>query len=337
MSTQTTTQQSDKSKGEGDEGATSDKLQGASDVHAVGRVRSGFDVLSIVAEYRALRASVIRLWRESEPTPDLRDLEELTRFNEAIDQSLTAAVCSYTVMVDRSRQMFLAILGHDLRNPLNSVLMSAAQLTTIGELDAEPAVLATQITSSATAMADMIRDLLDFTSTELGVAMPLSRAAMDLGDLCQEVVDETHAAYPNRVLTITVDGDLAGEWDGGRLRQVVSNLMGNAVQHGTGPVEMKVSATGSEVQVAVHNDGPSIPPAAMATIFDPLVRGVSSDTKKRRRPGSIGLGLHIARAIVAAHGGTIGVESSPELGTVFTVRLPRHRAVGAAESKKTGA
>ena len=127
-SAQTTAQQSDKSKGEGDAGAGSESLDGASDVHAVGRVASGFDLLAVVAEYRALRASVIRLWRESSPDPDRRDLDDLTRFNESIDQSLTEAVRSYTERVDRSRQMFLAILGHDLRNPLNSVTMSAALL-----------------------------------------------------------------------------------------------------------------------------------------------------------------------------------------------------------------
>ena len=110
-SAQSTTQQSDKSKGEGGDGAGSARVDGASDVHAIGRVRSGFDLMTLVAEYRALRASVIRLWRESRPSPDLRDLEDLTRFNESIDQSLTEAVRSFTRRLDRSRQTFLAMLG----------------------------------------------------------------------------------------------------------------------------------------------------------------------------------------------------------------------------------
>jgi signal transduction histidine kinase len=127
-SAQTATQQSDKSKGDGDEGAGSDRVDGASDVHAVGRVRSGFDLLAVVAEKRALRASVIRVWRESRPDPDTRDLVDLTRFNESIDQSLTEAIRSYTERVDGSRQMFLAIVGHDLRNPVLSMMMSADAL-----------------------------------------------------------------------------------------------------------------------------------------------------------------------------------------------------------------
>lgn len=132
QSAQTTIQQSDKSKGEGDAGAVSDRVTGASDVHAVARARSGFDLLAIVAEYRALRASVIRLWHENAPDCDRRDLVDLTRFNESVDQSLTEAVRSYTATVERSRQMFLAILGHDLRNPLNSgpCLPSTSRVTT---------------------------------------------------------------------------------------------------------------------------------------------------------------------------------------------------------------
>ena len=188
----------------------------------------------VVAEYRALRASVIRLWREMAPNPDRLDLEDSTRFSESIDQSLTEAVRSYTTMVDRSRQMFLAILGHDLRNPLNSVIMSAALLTRTAKLDADSSELVGEIAAIATAMADMIRDLLDFTATELGVALPLAPAAMDLRHLCQAVVSEMKAAYPTRIVALTVDGDLTGEWDAARLRQVLSNLLGNAINMGPG-------------------------------------------------------------------------------------------------------
>jgi signal transduction histidine kinase len=110
---------------------------------------------------------------------------------------------------------------------------------------------------------------------------------------------------------------------------VVSNLLGNAVQHGadTGPVELSVRGEDPDVLLAVRNGGPPIPPDALPTIFEPLVRGASSpELQKQRRPGSIGLGLYIAREVVTAHGGTIGVTSSAEAGTVFTVRLPRHSA-----------
>jgi signal transduction histidine kinase len=326
-SAQTAAQQSDKSKGDGDGGVDSDRVNRASEVHGAGRVRSGFDMLAMVAEYRALRASVIRLWRASDPRPDMCDLDDLTRFNESMDQSLTEAVRSYTELVDRSRQMFLAILGHDLRGPLNAIKMSAHALPLTGGLDIESSRLASGISTSAGAMARMIGDLLDFTGAGLGAPMPLSPVAMDLEGLCREVVEETRAAHPTADLRFQARGDLTGEWDAGRLRQVLSNLLGNAVHHGggAGPVELSADGRGSHVRLAVRNGGAPIPPDAVPTIFDPLVRLSSPEAQKRRRRGSIGLGLYIAREVAVAHGGDIEVTSSEAAGTVFTVRLPRLR------------
>jgi signal transduction histidine kinase len=325
QSAQTDAQQSDKSKGDGDAGTDSARVDGASDIHAVGRVRSGFDLLAVVAEYRALRASVIRLWRGSTPAPDPRDLDDLTRFNESIDQSLTVAVRGYTQRVDQSRQLFLAILAHDLRNPLNAITMSAEALSFTSVPDPDTAEIASRITASAMAMARMIGDLLDFTASGLGAAMPLSPTNSDLAALCREVVEETRAANPMRTIRFDSQGDLTGHWDAARLRQVVSNLLGNAVQHGdeTAPIQVRAQGEASGVQLSVRNSGPPIPADTIPTIFDPLMRGASPDTTKRRRPGSIGLGLYVAREVVAAHGGTIEVESSATTGTAFTVRLPR--------------
>ncbi|HZK82930.1 MAG TPA: HAMP domain-containing sensor histidine kinase, partial [Humisphaera sp.] len=294
QSAQTKTQQSDKSKGDGDAGAASVRVDSASDVHAVGRVNSGFDLLAVVAEYRALRASVVRLWRESGPECDTRDLDGLTRFHESIDQSLTEAIRSYTERVDRSRQMFLAILGHDLRNPLHSITMAAQVLLRTGHLDGELSEMALGISTSARAMSRMISDLLDFTGAGLGVTMPLSPSAMDLKRLCAEVCDEMRAAHPTRTFNFQPTGNLTIDGDSSRLRQVISNLLGNAVQHGDGPVELSVSAQGSDVLLAVHNSGRPIPSDALATIFDPLVRDPSPESSKQRQAGSIGLGLYVA-------------------------------------------
>jgi signal transduction histidine kinase len=327
-SAQTATQQSDKSKGDGLDGDHSLRVDGMSDVHAIGRVHSGFDLMTVVAEYRALRASVIRLWRESAPLPHLRDLEELTRFNESIDQSLTEAVRSFTEHVDHSRQMFLGILGHDLRNPLNAVMLMAQVMAMEAGGNAEVSNAASRITASAAAMSNMISDLLDFTGTRLGASMPLSPGPMELTSLCEEVVNEMRAAHPNRTIRFEAQGDLAGEWDSARVRQVLSNLIGNALQHGVedGPVYLSASGNGSDVRLAVRNTGTPIPPDVLPTIFDPLVRGQSPDSAKQRRAGSIGLGLYIAREIILAHGGAIDVKSSAEAGTTFTVRLPRKRS-----------
>jgi signal transduction histidine kinase len=224
--------------------------------------------------------------------------------------------------------MFLAILGHDLRNPLNSVMMSAQVLSVAPGLDADSLQVASYISAGAAAMSGMISDLLVFAASGLGAAMPLSPAAMDAGLLCREVVDEMRAAYPTRALRYEARGDLAGEWDAARLRQVISNLLANAVQHGGegGPVDLTARGESPDVLLAVRNGGPPIPPDVLPTIFEPLVRGPSAESQRQRRPGSIGLGLYIAREVVKAHGGTIDVESSAGAGTVFTVRLPRRRA-----------
>jgi signal transduction histidine kinase len=326
-SLQTDEQRSGKSQGEGDDGKESLRVDNASDVHAIARVHSGFDLLSVVAEYRALRASVIRLWRESAPSADRRDLEDLTRFNESIDQGLTEAIRSYTKLVEGSRQMFLSILGHDLRNPLSSIILSAELVSATSPPGSEGSKMGLQITRSASAMAGMIGDLLDFTGSELGATMPLSPAAMDLNILAREVIEEMRSAHPARTLSYQAQGELTGEWDAARVRQVLSNLLGNALQHGddAGTVQLSIAGDATDVVMSVRNGGPPIPPDALPTIFDPLARGFTPELQKKRRPGSIGLGLYIVREVVVGHGGSIDVTSSAEAGTEFTVRLPRRR------------
>ena len=306
-------------------------LNGASELHAIGRLGSGFDLMEVVAEYRALRASVLQLWRDSGPGDHERDVDDVTRFNESIDQSVAKAVSSYTQRVDQARDLFLAILSHDLRNPLNSIAVSA-QLLARAEVTHDPADAAgcaSQISTSAAVMTRMIGDLLDYTRTRLGAGMPVAPAPMDLDTLCRELFNEFRSAHPGRVIGYHAEGDLKGEWDADRLRQAVSNLMGNAVQHGAENALIELSVTGedAEVVIIVHNEGPPIPPGELPKIFDPLVRGSSAGRPKPNRPGSIGLGLYIAREVARSHGGTIIATSTPEAGTDFTMRLPRRNPV----------
>ena len=326
QSTQSATQRSAKAKGHGHRGENGSALNEASELHAVGRLGSGFDLLEVVSEYRALRASVLELWRDSGPEPDERDVDDLTRFNESIDQSVAKAVSSYTKRVDQSRDLFLAILSHDLRNPLNSIAMSAALLPKIGQPDPEAIGVVSQIATNADVMARMISDLLDYTRTRLGAGMPVSPTPMNLGSLGRELYNQFRTAHPNRDMHFQTEGDLHGEWDADRLRQAVSNLMGNAIRHGDegAPIELRIKGEASEIVLVVYNGGPPIPPGELPKIFDPLVRGSSAEHPKKNRPGSIGLGLYIAREIAKSHGGRIDVTSSVEAGTAFTMRLPRH-------------
>ena len=308
-------------------------LNGASELHAIGRLGCGFDLMEVVSEYRALRASVLQLWRDTAPEPDLRDVDDVTRFNESIDQSVAKAVSSYTRRVDQARDMFLAILSHDLRNPLNSIAMSAHLLPQQCAFNAESTQTAAQISTNAAVMARMISDLLDYTRTRLGAGMPVLPAAMDLGALCRALFDEFRTANPNRLIRFHCAGDLTGEWDANRIRQAVSNLLGNALQHGAenAPIDLTLNGETADVVIAVHNGGPPIPPGELPRIFEPLVRGSSAEHPKHNRPGSIGLGLYIAREVARSHGGEIDVSSSLDAGTAFTMRLPRHRPLKSAQ------
>jgi len=326
---QSLAQQASKSKGHGGAGgAESNGLDNASALHGVARVGSGYDIREVVSEYRALRASVLRLWRESLPQPDLSDIDDISRFNESMDQSLAKAVGSYTTRVDQSRRMFLAILSHDLRNPLNCIRMAALLVSRAND-DSDSTSALSMIETNTAAIARLISDLIDFASAGLDSGLPLTREPVDLEKLCREVVDGFRTAHPRRTLRFHSDGDLTGNWDAGRIRQVVSNLMGNALQHGSadGPVILSLSSEVSDVVLSVYNEGAPVPSHMLTTIFDPLMRYTSPESTARRVPGSIGLGLYIVREIVVAHAGTVEVASTEQEGTMFTVRLPRRHPV----------
>jgi signal transduction histidine kinase len=326
-SAQTLAQQASKSKGHGGAaGEDSERLDNASTVHGVGRVGSGFNLVEVVSEYRALRASVLRLWRQSNPAPDIHDIDDITRFNESIDQSLAKAVVGYTHRVDQARRMFLAILAHDLRNPLNGILLTAKVALHDGSLDPRSSQALTQIETTVQAMDRLINDLIDFACTGLGAAMPLALGPMNLQLLCREVIRELRSVYPKRQFDCDVPEGLTIVADAARLRQVLSNLLGNAVQHGSaeGPITVSATTDGPDVVLSVGNTGPPIPAALLPIIFDPLVRGNTSDEKAG--PGSLGLGLYIVREIVTAHGGSVSVRSTRSEGTSVIIRLPRHGA-----------
>jgi signal transduction histidine kinase len=327
-SPQTAAERVTKSEGRSHTGEDSDALDGASSAHAVERLGLGFDMLEVMSEYRALRASVLQLWQASLPDADERDVDDLTRFNESIDQSLSKAIASYTHRVDQARDMFLAILSHDLRNPLGAIAMSAHVLPMVSNDKAEIVECGLRITRSASVMERMIGDLLDYTRTRLGAGMPVKPSPMDLAALGRELIDEFRAAHPTRRIEIRTDGEVKGLWDSDRIRQAMSNLLGNAIQHGSAdfPVTLSIRGARSEVVIAVHSGGDPIPVGELPKIFDPLIRGASADQPQKNRPGSIGMGLYIAREVAKSHGGRIDVTSTVEDGTTFTIRVPYQSA-----------
>jgi signal transduction histidine kinase len=318
-------EQAEKSKGNAE--ADDAEATTAAEEHGAGRAESGFTVEQMVAEYRALRASVIRLWtqRKGELVP--ADVEDLTRFNEAIDQSLAESVSRYDQDLEQAKEMFLAILGHDMRTPLGAIYTSATFMRDLDELEEPHRTLTARIASSAMRALQMVGDLLDFTRGRLGGGIPVERADTELGKVVRDVVEEVRAAHRGCVVRVDARGDERGEWDEARLGQAFTNLIANAVEHGAKGTTVTVEVRGEDDQVAVvvHNRGAPIPRDLLNGIFNPMKARQSPRKGAAGGPtGSLGLGLYIAERIVTAHHGSIAVESSERRGTTFTVRLPRH-------------
>jgi len=318
---QTKQEQSEKSKGRGPRSSEDT----AAETHAVERLLSGFSIEQLVAEYRALRASVLHLWAGESKKGFLTDTHDIIRFNEAIDQAVNESIARYAKLVKQSQNLFLAILGHDLRNPLGTTINGANLIMRTNEIDSKNAAIATRIYNSGKRMGRLVDDLIDYTRTHLGSGLPITPKPADFALVCQNVVDEMRILYPERTIAFDAPDKLDGSWDGDRVAQMISNLLGNALQHGSknDPVVMKVYPDAGDIIVTINNQGPPISPENLRSIFEPLVRFVENESTDSDTGTSLGIGLYIVRQIVLAHGGSVNVESSQDDGTTFTIRLPR--------------
>jgi len=222
------------------------------------------------------------------------------------------------VRVEEAREQFIAILGHDLRTPLASIV---AGIEIFRELPEPYRRTIDRVARSAHRIEAIIRDLLDFARGRLGGGIPVTPRPCDMRLICDEVVQEIKQSAPTRDIRFESIGDLRAEWEPDRIEQVVCNLVGNAVTHGVDPIIVSCEPETTHIVTVVRNRGPSIPEALLPTLFDPFTR--STDTLDRREGHGLGLGLYIAHEIVRAHGGTLTVSSIPGEETVFTFRLPR--------------
>ena len=299
----------------------------AAETHAALRLSGGFNIGQMTAEYRALRASVIKLWRRTNPSMDEQDFGDLIRFNEAIDQALTESVTYYTDEVLKSKDLFIGILGHDLRSPVQAIMLIAELMPRLGSLNERQAMLAGNVLDSAQRISGLIDNLVDVTRARFGASLPILRSSMDFGYVANQLVDELRVVHPLRDIKLDVSpGDLQGEWDKARVGQVFSNLLGNAVQYGfkDTSIDVGLASDKDSVTLAVHNRGIPIPAEKLSSIFSPLTRATSPTGEPASM--NLGLGLYITQEIVAAHGGTIQVTSSEERGTTFTAWFPRSRS-----------
>ena len=295
----------------------------AAELHGSDRAGRGFTLEEMFAEYRALRASVLRHWTAAQGGTNDPAVTDMIRFNEAIDQAVAESITRYASAVNEYREMFLAVLGHDLRTPLSAVLSASTFLEENSETPRNRQ-LANTIHRSGERMNDLVSDMLDFTLSRLGQGIPVTRASIDIGNTVRAVVDEVRVLHPGREFRFESAGDLTGAWDAPRISQALSNLVANAVQHGASESPITIVARGDDdaVVVAVRNRGNLIPPGEIDGIFEPFRRRPTASAGDGAAR-SMGLGLHIARQIAVAHEGTLDVESSSERGTTFTFRLPR--------------
>ncbi|HYQ97149.1 MAG TPA: sensor histidine kinase, partial [Candidatus Nitrosocosmicus sp.] len=319
--TQTDLEQAEKSKGL----APIKDPETAAETHSTQRLRTGFNQVQVVSEYRALRASVIRLWLASSPQPDASDLYQLTRFNEGLDQALGESTMRFMQEVESARDFALAVLAHDLRNPLNAVVTSAECLKIAKAHDDETiTTLSSIIFDSGMQMSKLIDTLLDFTGTRLGRSLSVKREPMCLRPILESTVASFSAAHPNRTIELNCNGEAQCAGDEVRIRQMLSNLVANAIQHGaeTSPIVITSRIASGEIVIQVHNDGPPIPASKIPTTFDFSAQRRTKNAGVTTELGHLGIGLYITGKIVEAHAGKISVTSTAQEGTTFEVRLP---------------
>ncbi|MEP6823236.1 MAG: HAMP domain-containing sensor histidine kinase [Ramlibacter sp.] len=299
--------------------------ESAASIHGGLRQASDFSLLQLSAEFRALRATVLRLWLPKVNAMSASSAYEMVRFNEAIDQALAESIDTYSAHADHTRELFLAVLGHDLRSPLFTMALAGEALARDGMTPQQLADTGERIRRSTRLMKSMVADLLGYTSTQFGTRMPISLKQADVAAVCASALQDASATHPESRFQINTTGDLVGTFDSVRLHQLFANLLINAAQYGARERPVMLDAQGGldAVTVKVTNFGQAIPADSLAAIFKPLVQLPAEGETDTRPRTSLGLGLFIAREIAEAHGGNLAVQSDAVDGTIFTVRLPR--------------
>jgi signal transduction histidine kinase len=326
------TPEEQKAKSMGSAPVLAGAAQTAAQTHAVLRAESGFNIEQLASEYRALRASVLSGWMDA-CLPEPPHIDDLIRFNEAIDQALAESISFFSAHVTRSRKLLLGMLGHDLRSPLQTIKISARHLQSL-DSRGDVGHVAERLIRSGARMQKLLDDLSDFNRTELGLGLKVSPREADLGQVCAEELDQLRMTYADRTVKLVVAGDCRGFWDPDRMQQVLNNLVVNALHYGEHGLPIHVAVRGSEtdVRLSVTNTGQTIDRETLEHIFEPLRRGTDGAATNH---SGLGLGLYIASEIVKAHGGAIAADSRANQ-TVVTVSLPKNAdATGTKDGRRS--
>jgi signal transduction histidine kinase len=233
--------------------------------------------------------------------------------------------------IGAQQERLVAVVGHDLRNPLSSIRTGLDLLPRLGPLEERQRGAVARMQRSARRMERLIEDLLGFARTRSGRSFPLERSTAHVGEVCARVVSEFEDAEPDRAFRLSIQGDDQALVDVARLEQVAANLVSNAVKHGAPaePIEIAVVGTERALSLRIANRGPPIPPDLLPHVFEPFRTGDA-------RVGGVGLGLFVVKEIVDAHGGTVGVHSA-DGGTVFEISLPRDPAAAPTARERRSA
>lgn len=320
-STQTAQAQRKKSQGTQDNTVSSPAAK-----HGRGRHLDNFTLVQLSGEFRALRATVLRIWLPLIDKDSSETLDDVVRFNEAIDQAFAESIVTFSERTEQARDMYDAILGHDLRGPLATISVAGALLSE-PLTESQAARLAQSVRRSARFMTAMVDDLLALSRIKLANGLQVKREPVDVEGLCEAAIEDACAMYPQCEFKLTSKGSTGIALDAIRMHQLLVNLIGNAGQHGTRgePVLVDIRGSDDEVSVSVSNQGKRIPETALQTIFDPMIQLEPSDRVSMPARTSLGLGLHIAREIAIAHSGRITVTST-DACTTFIAHLPREQA-----------
>jgi len=316
-SPQSPEEQAEKGQGKKIRGGSLDQT---SALHARVRLNSGFNLEQAISEYRALRSSVLLLWMQTEPKDADVILAEVTRFNETIDQAIAEVIRRFADKSEHYSDVFLGVLTHEVRNPLNVIRLSGETLKT-SQLDEAQSRRVERILRGVGSIDRLVSDLSILVRSRMRVPFPLTRTKSDLGEICELALEEVKASPSDAILELDKIGDLTGNWDRERLGQVIFNLVTNAVTHAAAK-RVHISAEGSESEVVlrVTNHGTPIPLETQHSMFDPFVH---TDTASATNKKGLGLGLFIVKEIVIGHEGTVEVVSTESGGTTFTVQLPK--------------
>ncbi|SEJ51675.1 sensor histidine kinase [Frateuria terrea] len=295
--------------------------------HGIQRQTKDFTLLQLSAEFRALRATVLRLWLPTVPQGDLDTVRDLMRFNEGIDQALAESIVSYSKRTQQTRDLFLAVLGHDLRSPLAGILLAGDMLAQGDVRPEKVAQLGANLARSAHVMRHIVDDLIGYTRSQLAEGLPTAPEDCDLRQVLESAIADATATYPGNRFELRAAQGLVGRYDPTRLYQMFLNLLVNAGRHSRdqAPVIVQACAEADAYVVDITNQGEPIPPDKLESIFRPLVQ-LSDEDGVARSGTSLGLGLFIAREVARVHDGSITASSSASDGTTFTVTLPRSEA-----------